>query len=599
MLNLIPQPRKVTIQDGAYHKGAVKGLTLQMPLEDTRLIEEAGSIFSADIPLTVQKADHFYLLKTSVETACVPQADELKVLQENEEGYLLALSQEGLFLYAMSARGLFYGMRTIIQLFAGRESVPYCRILDWPRIKMRSMYYDLRQTFPYPDKLIAYIREMADYKINTLIIEHEDKIDFQYDPELTAKEAVLTEAQLHEIKQTAYRNFIEIIPLQQTFGHLEYVLKHDKYRHLRETPEAVGEMCPCREESFAVAAGLLDEIISAHPLSRYVHIGCDEVWSLLSCPHCQKRYGHNKNKLFIDYVNQVINHVCEKEKIPIIWHDMLGQCSDEEIGHLDNRAVVMIWLYNGLDVEQQVTRLARRFRAARIEVMGAPAVRCHDSDDLQNIPHFDRRIANIDQWVNAAVKLNLSCLVSTNWATAFSMGAPYGLLETSFYLMYYSAERYWNPEAESSSYLSRYLEIFHGMAQKDAITAAGSSRVEDYYLLIPSLAAKVNRKKEIAELFLAIHQFEESRWPFQAAISYAYRYQRYKACEAEMTSLKYRISRYTKQFKEAKTPLYEAVAQFLPPQMARMYVDARYTAYEFLSDEFFDPMLASIAQGLP
>lgn len=594
MLSLIPQPRKVVMEAGEYLKGKVKELILQMPFKDARLIEEAGSIFSTDIPLSVWKSDQFFLLKSQAADAGMPRAGELKVLQENEEGYLLILGREGIFLYALTVRGMFYGMRTMAQIFAGQECVPCCRILDWPQVRMRSMHYDLRQTFPYPDNLLNYIREMADYKINTLVIEYEDKIPFCNYPELTDSQAALTEFQLDTIHQTAYRNFIEIIPLQQSFGHLEYLLKHDKYRHQREIPEAVGELCPCREESFTVVTGLLDEMINRHPLSPYIHIGCDEVWSLLSCPRCIEQYGQDRNKTFINYVNKLIGYVCEKGKIPVIWHDMMGQCNDDEVRLLDNRVVVMIWLYNGLDVEQQVTELTKRFRAAGVEVMGAPAVRCHDGDDLQNLPHWAKRIANIDQWVNAAVKLNFQCLVSTNWAASFSMGAPYGLFETTFYLMYYSAERYWNPEADRSSYLRRFLQLYHGMEETEAGNAAAGCQIEDYYLLMPSLDDKVRKKKEVAELLFAIHRFQESLWPFNTAISYAYRYDRYKDCEAEMTSLKFRISRYTAQFMKAKVPLYEAVARFLPAPMAQIYVDARYTAFEYLNREFFGPMLEAI-----
>lgn len=622
MLNLIPQPQKTVIETGEYQKEEIKELYLHMPLQDTRLVEAAENIFPVEIINAARKSNDIYMLTTQLEEGCEPTADEINILKEKDEGYLLIIDEKGLFLYSMTAKGLFYGIQTLAQLFMDKESVICCRILDWPQIRMRSMYYDLRQTFPSPDNLVNYIREMAAYKINTLVIEYEDKLPFHKHPELTDSESALTMSQFEEMQRIAYQNFIEMIPLQQSFGHLEYLLKHSKYRHLREIPEAVGEVCPCKEESFNVVAQLLDEMIEHHPLSRYLHIGCDEVWSLLSCPDCKKQYGQEKNKMFIEYVNKVIQHVCKKGKIPIIWHDMMAQCNDEEIRLLDNRAVVMIWLYNGIDVEQQVINLTKRFRAAGVEVMGAPAVRCHDSDDLQNIPHAVRRIDNINQWVNAAVELELPCLVSTNWGTAFSMGAPYGLFETTFYLMYYSAERYWNPKADSGSYLSRYLQIYHGMtyrgmpyrgmpyhgmpeeeaiqasvgrkAEEEAIQASVGHKAEEYYLLIPAIANQVNRKREVAEFLLAMHNFEEARWPFQAAMAYAYRYERCKDSEAEMTSLKYRVSRYTARFIEAKQPLYEAVVQFLSPGMAQMYVDARYTAYEYLNEEFFKPMLDTI-----
>lgn len=66
-----------------------------------------------------------------------------------------------------------------------------------------------------------------------------------------------------------------------------------------------------------------------------------------------------------------------------------------------------------------------------------------------------------------------------------------------------------------------------------------------------------------------------------------------------MTSLKFRISRYMDQFIKAKKPLYEAVVRFLPETMAQIYVDARYTAFEYLNREFFGSMLEEIDAAKP
>ena len=43
---------------------------------------------------------------------------------------------------------------------------------------------------------------------------------------------------------------LEPIPLLQTIGHAEYVLKHEKYRHLRELPDYTLAVLPFASRRF-------------------------------------------------------------------------------------------------------------------------------------------------------------------------------------------------------------------------------------------------------------------------------------------------------------------------------------------------------------
>lgn len=45
---------------------------------------------------------------------------------------------------------------------------------------------------------------------------------------------------------------LHLIPLIQTFGHMEFILKFEKYRHLREVDEFPAVICPSKNESFSV-----------------------------------------------------------------------------------------------------------------------------------------------------------------------------------------------------------------------------------------------------------------------------------------------------------------------------------------------------------
>ena len=76
-------------------------------------------------------------------------------------------------------------------------------------------------------------------------------------------------------------------------------------------------------------------VTSLHPDSKWLHIGCDEVYQLAQCPICSERVTKARKEgdntpisdgklLFLDHVRRLGQYVREKKKIiPIIWDDML------------------------------------------------------------------------------------------------------------------------------------------------------------------------------------------------------------------------------------------------------------------------------------
>ena len=80
-----------------------------------------------------------------------------------------------------------------------------------------------------------------------------------------------------------------MIPLVQTFGHMEWVLKLERYRQLREEESNPQSICPSREESLDLVRLLLSQIMEVHKDSTHLHIGCDEVFQLGQCRQCVQR----------------------------------------------------------------------------------------------------------------------------------------------------------------------------------------------------------------------------------------------------------------------------------------------------------------------
>ena len=346
MINIIPMPKSINMKNtiGFCRKDSML-VSLCMEKADERINRLLNRVFSEKkVQLELPEDYKGFSLLINTSDPFVPATEILAQIERSAEGYYLECENNRVVVYSPHIHGFFYGIQTLRQIIENHDEIPACEIIDCPDIKMRGTHFDLRLSHPKFENLPTYIEEFARYKINTLIIEYEDRFPFDKHPEIRNKELCLSDACLEGIKQTAKDNFIELIPLQQSFGHLEYVLKHKQYECLRENNESAGELCPMKQGSLELVKSLLDEMIGKHPDARYIHLGCDEVYCLCACPECRRKYGGSRERAFIDFVNRLIEHVASRGKIPIIWHDMMEKCGDEELKLLNKRVVAMIWL---------------------------------------------------------------------------------------------------------------------------------------------------------------------------------------------------------------------------------------------------------------
>ncbi|QOS80451.1 family 20 glycosylhydrolase [Paenibacillus sp. JNUCC31] len=498
------------------------------------------------------------------------------------QGYRLEVSSRRAEVYALDAAGLFYGLQTLVQLRGSDGDIPALSITDWPDTAVRAMNLDLRQTFSKPELLIGYLAEFARYKTNAILVEYEDKFPFRTHPEFAHPKHALSLSQLEELKRTAHEHFIEIIPLQQSFGHLEYVLRHEGWRHLRETEQSTGEICPSHPETYGLITTLLEEMIDAHPDSRYIHLGCDEVYSLCECERCKVEFGGIRERAFIAFLNRLIAFTAERGKQPIFWHDMLDKCPPDELAKLDQRSAAMIWIYNGRNIEAEVTSHANKFRSLGIEIMGAPAVRSFDWAEHQNYPVLLNRTDNLLQWAETADKLDLDCVVATNWTGPFSLGVPYGIFETTWYPMLLHADLAWNRKADAASFIDRFLERFHGIDPVTGHNRLGNYRVEDYYDVIWKLMDEVREHKEEAELIAIMHDFEVATDRSRAIHKYAYRWELYPGDDAEWRSLHNNYTRNRRGRDGVLPRMKAALERYQSSDMAEHFVKSRFYLHDYL-----------------
>ncbi|MDO3411094.1 family 20 glycosylhydrolase [Saccharibacillus sp. CPCC 101409] len=586
MNQLLPQPQRLRRKTGKpFRIGKDSVLELVTERQEPRLERHCRRAFpEAQLSCIVGGSGYSLCIGASgSEDGSESQAPRQEAAASSrEQGYRLEAAEERIHIVAPDAAGLYYGLQTLLQLPDSQGNIDPVVIEDWPDTRLRAMNYDLRQNFSKPELLIRYLADFARYKINALLIEYEDKFPFRKYPELTHPLHALSEEQLQELQSRAHEHFIEIIPLQQSFGHLEYALRRDRWRHLRETEASIGEICPSRPESYELVTDLLEEMMEAHPDSPYIHLGCDEVYSLCECEECREAFGGIRERAFIAFLNRLIEFAATRGKTPIFWHDMLDKCPPGELAALDPRSVAMIWIYNGREIESQVAAMADKFRALGIGVMGAPAVRSFEGVEHQNYPLLANRTDNLLQWNRAAETLDIGCMVATNWTATFSLGYPYGIFETTWYPMLLHAELSWNRKVDTGTYIARFLERFHGIPADRARVLQGNLRLEDYYELARKLPDEARVNPDVAELIAVMHDYEAATDRSRAAHKYAYRLELYPGDEAERHNLLDIYRRNRRGREEVRPRMTEALERYQPADMAAHYVSSRFYLHDYL-----------------
>ncbi|WP_190809456.1 glycoside hydrolase family 20 zincin-like fold domain-containing protein [Flagellimonas sp. S3867] len=263
------------------------------------------------------------------------------------EGYFLKVQEDQIILTGKDKAGLFYAFKTLEQLAIDAKDqdvhLPICSIKDFPLLAYRSIHLDIKHHLEQTEYYYQLIDKLASYKINAIIAEVEDKIQFERHPKVASADA-LSKGEWQKLSEYAKNRNIEISPLMQGLGHSSFVLKHEEYKHLRDDPEIDWAYNPLDPETYRVQFDLYEEAIEATPNGKYLHIGGDEV-------HTTGRgSGKSSLELQLQWLNKVCQFAEDHNRIPIFWDDMplkhaevYGPMFDTEI---TNEEVDKIWEEN-------------------------------------------------------------------------------------------------------------------------------------------------------------------------------------------------------------------------------------------------------------
>lgn len=214
-----------------------------------------------------------------------------------------------------------------------------------------------------PSYIPQYFTDLASQKINAVLVEYEDVFPFRGHRFTKETSRIWSPATVRTFLREAKRHDIEIIPLVQCLGHLEYALAWKSYRRFAENYAYPSTIRVDDPGAVRFITDLLQQILIAHPDSRYVHLGMDEAHALHDAA---KRLKRDVLDLFLDHLRTLIPIVESAGKTPMIWTDMLDDhYRPGAFDEFRKRVVFVGWEYSPVYGLTPVSRFHGGYRVSR------------------------------------------------------------------------------------------------------------------------------------------------------------------------------------------------------------------------------------------
>jgi hypothetical protein len=313
---------------------------------------------------------------------------------------------------------LFVTTIALIMLGACRNGAPQeqqakvISLMEDNQFRVRGFHVDLRIQVMTMEALKALADELASFGMNTLVMEWEASYPYQNNATIS-NELAYTREEVRSFVDYCEALGIDVIPLQQCFGHVEYILRHDRYSELKEDRKEISQLCPLKEEADSLLfADLFADMASMHR-SDYIHIGGDETYLLGHCPACSlKAATEGKSKLFVDYMKMMCDIVISLGKKPVMWADILLKYP-EAVSEMPEETIFIDWNYGWkTNYFGDIAALQNQ----GLEFWGSPSVRSHP--DNSYVTCWEKHFNNQRDFIPYSREAGYTGIVMTSWSTS-------------------------------------------------------------------------------------------------------------------------------------------------------------------------------------
>lgn len=465
---VLPRPQRVTHHDGTCRLTDLAEITFQS--DDALLANAAQRIQRA----ALDGPGISWPVRTSTAANGIHLRVDASVADGRAQGSSLRITPKAITVTGRDAAGAFYGALTLVQLLRQtRDTLPAGEIIDWPDYPTRGVMLDVsRDKVPTMETLFALVERLAEWKINRFELYTEHTFAYREHPEVWAKASPMTHEEIRLLDAYCRARAVELVPNQNSFGHMHRWLKFPRYRPLAESPDGFDAPWGVRvDEPFTLAAtvpgslelmaGLYDELFPCFA-SRNVNIGCDETYDLglgRSREACEQR---GKGRVYLDFLLQLFELVRRRGRTPHFWGDIILK-HPELIPELPRDVIALVW---GYEADHPFMEQAEKFAAT-----GLPFFVCPGTSSWNSlVGRTDKGFANLRNAAESGQRHGAVGFLNTDWGD----NGHWQYLSTSDLPFAYGATVSWNAGSagdETAFFQAADLHVFHdesGVARRIA-----------------------------------------------------------------------------------------------------------------------------------
>jgi len=263
-----------------------------------------------------------------------------------------------------------------------------------------------RNRVPTLESLFALVDRLAGWKLNQLQLYMEHTFAYAGHEEVWRLADPYTAEDLRAIDDHCRSRGIELVANQNTLGHFERWLRHDRYRPLAIAPDGFDwvfgvhrspmTLDPAKPGAFALVSDLLAQLAPVVGSGR-IHIGLDEPWELAPERHPE----------WADWLRRLVELPVMAGRQPLVWGDVLAADPDL-LSSVPEGVTVCEW---GYEDNHPFAERAAALAAAGLPFWMSPGT----SSWLSISGRVENMLGNIASAARAGLSHGATGMLTTDW----------------------------------------------------------------------------------------------------------------------------------------------------------------------------------------
>jgi hypothetical protein len=387
---------------------------------------------------------------------------------------------------------------------------------EGPVFPDRAVLLDVsRGRVPRLSALFDFVELISGLGYNQLTFNIEHTFACPKHPKIGQGHDPLTQDEMKELDAFSKERKVEIIPFQQSLGHLLGIVSLPEYRHLAYDRELNWSLDPSKEDTYKLLADLYDAQIEVTSSSLF-HVGCDEPFDIIKKFDPDRFGGRAPGSVIRDHLIRLHGMLKERGKTMMAWADAV-LAHPEVLPDLPDDLILCHWSYGSGALEGP-----DHYRPGleKIAEAGLPFYACTCSWSLMKIfPDLAVMKANHDGFLPEAKRLGAQGMMITIWGDMGHMNLA-GLESCP---LAYGAQRKMEKDAflDLAREMDRVNRIIQGPAGMGGVgflllfsepldTAFSDAAVKDYRRAAKDIMKSVDRARVL------LMELEESDAPLRS-----------------------------------------------------------------------------------